>query len=292
MRCYGAIHGATDAGSPSPADDPIYRHAIPRFRALLDAKRIRATFFVVARDLADPAYARTIRALAEDGHEIANHSLDHPYDLVRLGRDAMTEQVERGAGAIEEAVGRRPAGFRAPGYTVTDELFDVLAACGVRYDASVFPCPAYYAAKVGALALLSAAGRRSASILGSPAVLAAPVEPYRAGRPYTTRGHGLLEIPVGVTVGARLPFLGTALVLAGPRGARAIAAGMRGRRFASLELHGIDLSDARADGLGALADRQLDLRVGLARKTAALEAALDRLVADGRRFGRLDEVDV
>jgi hypothetical protein len=291
VRCYGAIHGTAGEASPPPADDPIYRHAIPRFRALFDAKRIRATFFVVARDLVDPGYARTIRALAEDGHEIANHSLDHPYDLVRLGPAAMTAQVEGGARAIEQALGRRPAGFRAPGYTVTDELFEVLAACGVRYDASVFPCPAYFAAKVGALALLSAAGRRSASILGSPAVLTAPVEPYRVGRPYTTRGSGLLEIPIGVTAGARLPFLGTALVLAGPRGARAIAAGMRARRFASLELHGIDLSDARADGLGALARRQMDLRVGLARKTAALEAAIDRLAADGRRFLRLDELD-
>ena len=28
---------------------------------------------------------------------------------------------------LEGAVGRRPRGFRAPGYTITDQVFDVLA---------------------------------------------------------------------------------------------------------------------------------------------------------------------
>ncbi len=290
VRCYGAIHGLAAGAGPSAADDPIYQSAIPRLRALLDARSIRATFFVVARDLAAASYSRTIAALAADGHEIASHSLDHPYDLVRLGHSAMVEQVEGAAAAIEGAIGHRPAGFRAPGYTVTDELFEVLAASGVRYDASVFPCPAYWAAKAAALGLMRLVARKSASIVGSPAVLAAPVEPYRVGRPYTRPGAGLFEIPVGVTVGARLPFFGTALVLAGPRGARALATGMRRRGFASLELHGIDLCDAAADGLSALVGKQLDLRVGLDRKRASLDAALDQLAADGRRFVRLDEV--
>jgi hypothetical protein len=289
MRCYGAMHGLDDTVAP-PADDPIYVRAIPRLRALFDARAVRATFFVVARDLEDSSYAGIVRALADDGHEIASHSLDHPYDLVRLGRRRMVDQIEGAAVAIEGAIGRRPAGFRAPGYTVTDELFELLALSGARYDASVFPCPAYWAAKAAALAWMRLAGRTSASIVGSPAVLGAPVEPYRVGRPYTRPGDGLLEIPVGVTAGARLPFLGTALVLAGPRGARALARGMRRRGFASLELHGIDLCDAATDGLGALASRQLDLRVGLARKRSALDAALGQLAEDGRRFVRLDEL--
>lgn len=288
-RCYGAIHGMGTTGT-TPADDPVYLHAIPRVRALLDAHAVRATFFVVARDLEDPAYARTIRALADEGHEIASHSLDHRYDLVRLDRRRMVEQVEGAAVAIAAAIGRRPAGFRAPGYTVTDELFEVLAGSGARYDASVLPCPLYWTAKLATLAWMRLGGRTSASIVGSPAVLAAPVEPYRVGRPYTRPGDGLLEIPVGVTAGARLPFLGTALVLAGPRGARALTRGMRARRFASLELHGIDLCDAAADGLGALSGRQLDLRIGVDRKRAALDATLSQLAQDGRRFVRLDEV--
>lgn len=290
VRCYGAIHGLDGSSPTSPREDPIYARALPRHRALLDALRVRATFFVVARDATDPWLAGELRALAADGHEIASHSLDHRYDLVRLPTAEMTEQVDGAATALEEAVGERPHGFRAPGYTVSDALLAAVARSGARYDASVFPCPAYLAAKTAVVGAMRLLGRRSASILGSASVLAAPVEPYRIGVPYTRAGAGLLEIPVGVTPGTRLPFVGTLLVLAGPRGARAIARAMRPRGLASLELHGIDLSDAAGDCLGALAQRQPDLRVSLERKRASLEAALTQLAADGRRFVRLDEV--
>jgi peptidoglycan-N-acetylglucosamine deacetylase len=209
---------------------------------------------------------------------------------VRLPPREMAEQVDRAAAVLEGAVGARPRGFRAPGYTVSDALLAVVARSGARYDASVLPCPAYFAAKTFVLGAMRLAGRPSASILGSARVLSAPVEPYRIGVPYTRGGSGLLEIPVGVTPGARLPFLGTLLVLVGPRGARWLARAMRPRALASLELHGIDLCDAAADGLSALADRQPDLRVGLERKRASLQAALQQLGTDGRRFVRLEEV--
>ena len=135
-----------------------------------------------------------------------------------------------------------------------------------------------------------AAGRRSASIVGSAAVLAAPVEPYRIGRPYHRRGAGLLEIPIGVTARGRLPFLGTALSLAGPRASRWIASGMARRGFASLELHAIDLCDATDAGLGPLAARQTDLRVSRVRKERSLRGAIEVLRDQGRRFTTLAEV--
>jgi hypothetical protein len=58
----------------------------------------------------------------------------------------------RASDALAALTGRRPVGFRAPGYTITDGLFDVLAAEGFAYDSSVFPCPAYFAAKTAAIA--------------------------------------------------------------------------------------------------------------------------------------------
>jgi hypothetical protein len=53
---------------------------------------------------------------------------------------------------------------------------------------------------------------------------------------------------------------------------------MARRPFFNLELHGIDLADADADGIpGLLVARQPDLRVALARKRAALEEILGAL---------------
>jgi len=289
VPCYTAIHGL------EPPDDEaahaIYRRATPRLVALFADEGIDATFFAIGRDLADPAAAATLRELSEAGHEIANHSLDHLYDLTRRDPATIHEQVAGGADAIERATGVRPQGFRAPGYTITDAVFDALAHAGVTYDSSVFPCPAYYTAKAAAIGAIRLRGRRSHSVVDDPRVLLAPADPYRVGRPYWRRDGGLVELPIGVTrdLTGRLPYIGTSVVLAGERGARALTRLIAGRPLVNLELHGIDLADAEEDGLDWLAPHQPDLRRTAREKEAALRAALATLRAAGYRFVSLAE---
>ncbi len=178
---YFAIYGLPRTGAGATL---VYDVALARLRALADAAGIPLTLFVIGRDVARFESAGALRAAAAAGHEIANHSLDHRYDLVKLGRDEIRRQIEGGASAIADGCGERPVGFRAPGYTITDEVFDVLRELGVAYDASVFPCPSYYLAKATKIAAISARGRTSSSIVDNPAVLFAPTRPYRVGRPY------------------------------------------------------------------------------------------------------------
>jgi hypothetical protein len=222
------------------------------------------------------------------GHEIANHTLDHLYDLTRRDRAAIRDQIEGGAKAIERATGERPAGFRAPGYTITDEVFDVLAELGVSWDSSVFPCPAYFALKATAISWIKLRGRTSHSILDTPRVLSAPTRPYRIGRPYWTKGEGILEMPIQVTRGPRLPFIGTTVTMGGPSRARLLARACVGEPLINLELHGIDVLDA-GDGLEALRPHQMDVRVPLAQKMASLEAAIDVFKGAGYAFVTLSE---
>jgi peptidoglycan/xylan/chitin deacetylase (PgdA/CDA1 family) len=226
--------------------------------------------------------------MREGGHEIANHSLDHLYDLTRRDRQTIRAQIEGGIDAIVRATGERPLGFRAPGYTITDEVFDVLGDLGVAYDSSVFPCPPYYLAKAGALAVIRARGRESKSILDDPRVLFAPRRPYRIGRPYWKRGQGLVELPIQVTRGPRIHFIGTTVTLAGPDGARYLARMCIGEPLVNLELHGIDVLDV-SDGLEGLAPHQVDVRVPLARKIDALRAVIDVLRRAGYAFVTLRE---
>jgi len=285
---YVAIHGLGALDVPRTA---IYDKALPRLAALFDELGIKATFFAIGADLARPENARALAALAADGHEIANHSLSHYYDLTRRDIATQRREVKGGADAIEAAVGVRPVGFRAPGYTITDQLFDVLLEAGVTYDSSVFPCPPYYLAKTAAIGLYRLRGRASRSVVDDPRVLGAPADPYRIGRPYQRRGQGMLELPIGVTgdLTGRLPYIGTNVVLAGEYGARALTRLATARRFVNLELHGIDLADAREDGLEALAPHQPDLRRTAAFKRASLEAALRSLARQGHRFVTLGE---
>ncbi len=286
IRCYAAIHGL--APVTEGAERAIYRKALPRLRRLFGELDVRATFFAIGEDIDDENGA-ALRELVEEGHEVANHSLSHRYDLTRLPRRTIEREIREGADAIERATSVRPVGFRAPGYTITDEVFDVLGELGVRYDSSVFPCPAYYAAKVAAIQLIRARGRRSHSVIDDPRVLSAPANPYRVGRPYWRRsrvagGKSLIELPVGVTRGPRLPYIGTTVVLSGDRGARLLTRAIVGRPLVSLELHGIDLADAGRDGLEFLVPHQGDLRRGVDEKASALRAAIGELRRTGHRF--------
>lgn len=282
---YFSIHGLA---APEEAATLVYDVAVDRLRGLADAGRLPLTLFAIGGDLTRGASRDRLRAAANEGHEIANHSLDHRYDLVRLGRAEIERQIAGGAAAIEAACGARPVGFRAPGYTITDEVFDVLAALGVRYDASVFPCPAYWMAKAAAIGLIALRGRQSRSIVDTPSVLCAPTQPYRVGRPYWTSGRGVLEIPVQVTRGLRLPFIGTSVTLAGPTLARGLARMCVGEPLVNLELHGVDVLDA-SDGLEALRPHQPDVRIAHGRKTEAILAAASELRRAGYTFVTMRE---
>lgn len=285
---YFAIHGLAPSGA---ASDRAYDLALERMGAWAESRRIPLTLFAVGEDLEREGTAQILGVLAGRGHAIENHSYSHRYDLTRLDRDAMRREVEAGATAIARVTGRRPLGFRAPGYTVNDALFDVLDEAAVLYDSSVFPCPAYYLAKAAAMGGMRAAGRVSRSVLDTPRVLTAPQSPYRPGARWSDPGgksRCFVELPIQVTPGARLPFIGTMLGVAGARGATSLARACVGEPLVNLELHAIDFLDA-TEGLVDLAPHQPELRVPLADRMAALDAALDVLAAAGHAFVRLDE---
>jgi len=158
-------------------------------------------------------------------------------------------------------------------------MFSVLEELEVQYDSSVFPCPAYYSAKTLAIGAIRVRGRRSQSIVDDPRALTAPANPYRVGTPFWRRGDGILELPIGVTRGlfGNLPYIGTSVVLSGERGATMLTKMISGRPLVNLELHGIDLADAKLDGLEFLAPHQPDLRKSAQEKEDALRAAIRTL---------------
>jgi len=283
---YFQIHGLSEP--TGPGRNAVYDVALARLRAMASEAKLPLTLFAIGADLTRPEAARGLREARDAGHEIANHTLEHRYDLVRLDPAEMRRQIEGGATAIERAVGQRPIGFRAPGYTITDAVFGVLRDVGVEYDSSVFPCPAYWAAKAAVISWIRARGRTSRSIVDHPAVLTAPVEPYRVGTPYYRRGNGIIEFPIQVTRGPRIHFIGTTVTMAGPAGARLLTRMCLGSPLVNLELHGIDVLDA-SDGLDALRPHQHDVRIPLSRKLEALHATYDVIRRAGYAFVTLAE---
>jgi peptidoglycan-N-acetylglucosamine deacetylase len=287
---YFAIHGLgpLDSTSGGPRAHLGYDVALLRLASFADAHAIPLTLFAIGQDLARADNTLALRALARRGHAVENHSLSHRYDFARASKREILEEIDAGARAIFAATGERPRGFRAPGYTVNDRVFDALEELGVAWDSSVFPCPAYYGLKALALGWIRLRGRRSRSVLDTPWVIAAPTRPYRPGKPWHRRGaRALVELPIQVTPKLRVPFIGTTIGLSGAR-AGELASRCLGEPVINIELHLMDFLD-RADGLDDLAEHQPELRVPLADRLRALEAVVEILKKAGYAFVRVDE---
>ena len=68
-----------------------YDRVLPRFLELLDRHRVKATFFVIGRDVAE--HALLMRRLAADGHELANHTMHHNKQLVNLSDIEIHDEI-------------------------------------------------------------------------------------------------------------------------------------------------------------------------------------------------------
>jgi hypothetical protein len=289
---YYRIHGLTEpprTGANAHLAHPVYDIALERCLSFASELGIPLTLFVVAADLERPQNVAILRLALELGHEIGSHSKDHLYDLVRRSPAEQREQVEGALTLFERHLGIRPQGFRAPGYTVSDQLLRIVRDAGHTYDSSVFPCPPYYAAKAAALTLIKLRGRTSHSVLDDPRVLTAPTQPYRIGEPYTTPGEGLWEFPIQVTRGPRLPFIGTALTMAGRLGARALTELVVGEPFVNLELHGIDFLDERDGGVEGLRGYQPDVKVRWGEKARTIGSVVKRVQRATSVFTTLEQ---
>jgi hypothetical protein len=293
LECYFRIH-ALGHEPPAAARFAILRRCLPRFRDLFARHGVRATFFVVGRDLDEDQEGRALLGqLARDGHELGNHSYSHPYDLVRLGPAEIAREIDRAHQAIAACAGAPPVGFRAPGYEISADVIDILRARHYAYDSSAFPSAPYYGAKAAIMGLMQLIGRKSGSFLGSPRVVMAPRRPYRpsAGAPYREGELDIVELPMAVTPLLRWPVIGTSLITAPGWMRRWLVSAALREPFFNLELHGIDLCDAAGDQIPAeLIARQPDLRRPLEAKLAALDATLAEVAAAGAGFQRLDQV--
>jgi len=280
---YCRIHGLAEALLDARAKQLVADVAIPRFLDLLAETGAPATFFAIGEDARTLATAAALGRAHRAGVELASHSHAHDYRLSRALPEQIAEDLAQADAALEVITGSAPAGFRAPGYTLSAPLYEATEARGYLYGSSVFPAAPYWAAKAAVMGALALAGRPSHAQLDSPRVLLAPRTPYWPDRaaPYR-RGTGeVLELPITVTPRLRLPFIGT-LVTSLPWALvrRCYRACLSAPLF-NFELHALDLLDA-SDGIPeALVARQRDLRTAWPQKRARIATVLRWLAEDG-----------
>lgn len=132
---YMKTHG--DAGWES---FPSYLDiVVPRVLRFLKERNLKITFFIVGQDAALEQNREALCSIAAAGHEIGNHSFNHEPWLHLYSKNELVEEFEKTETALMDVIGKRPVGFRGPGYSLSPTVLEVLAERGYEYDCSTLP---------------------------------------------------------------------------------------------------------------------------------------------------------
>src|SRR5947207_8920020 len=132
---YMKTHG--DAGWES---FPSYLDVVaPRALEFLRERDLNITFFIVGQDAALEKNHNALRSIADAGHEIGNHSFNHEPWLHLYSKAELVEEFDRTENALQNVIGKRPVGFRGPGYSLSPTVLEVLAERRYEYDCSTLP---------------------------------------------------------------------------------------------------------------------------------------------------------
>ena len=110
---------------------------------LLAERRVRATFFVLG--WVAERHGALIRRIANEGHEIASHGYAHELLSAQTTKQ-FQEDIRKSKRILEDLTGEAVWGYRAPGYSLTEETkwaLPLLVEEGYRYDSSLCVVPGH-----------------------------------------------------------------------------------------------------------------------------------------------------
>lgn len=231
-------------------ESAIYTQAVPEFLRLLDLFSIKATFFCIGQDLSIDSNKEVVAEIVRRGHEVANHTMNHPKDWTAINSSDILAEIARCHDALATA-GVKPVGFRASGYYLDRNLVSALHRMGYVYDSSVLP--SYAVSLLMPLGrILMARSTKGNWSYGQLAYALAPLQPYFLDEQdifHQANIGSLLELPIAVVPLVRLPFHST-FVFA--MGLWLFEWGLRAFRRSGLPLvyvfHAVDLLDGDANG--------------------------------------------
>jgi hypothetical protein len=193
-------------GDPGWETFPSYLDVVvPRVLAVLKQWGWTITVFVVGQDAVLERNREALGALAAAGHEFGNHSFRHEPWLHLYSEPEIEQEIARAEEAVEAATGRKPQGFRGPGYSLSRSTLRVLAGRGYLYDASTLPTFLGPLARIYYFLASNLKGEEKAqrkTLFGRLSDGLRPVRPYR----WQLENGQLLEIPVTTMPLLKLPF--------------------------------------------------------------------------------------
>ncbi len=91
--------------------------------SIMDEKKVKGSFFVVG-EIADKL-AEKLRRMDRNGHDIACHNWVHLRPVTMTPAE-FREQLLQAKGKLEEILGHKVAGYRAPSFGIDDERLDIV----------------------------------------------------------------------------------------------------------------------------------------------------------------------
>ena len=134
----GAFENTLGRGDWSGLESRV-EHQCHAILALLDDARVKGTFFCLG--WVAERHPLLISAIHKQGHELACHGMAHER-IFRFTEDEFRQDVLRAKALIEDASGASVAGYRAPSFSLTADVwwaYDVLADAGFSYSSSLYP---------------------------------------------------------------------------------------------------------------------------------------------------------
>lgn len=99
---------------------------------ILKKHKVKATFFLTGVWV--EKFSELAKSIAYEGHEIGNHSYDHP-DMVNISHDEIVENILKGENAIKKIIGIDPHPlFREPFGSWNKKVFKAVGAAGYKYS--------------------------------------------------------------------------------------------------------------------------------------------------------------
>lgn len=186
--------------------DIMYESALPSFLDLLDAFNVKATLFVVGRDLLSPSKVNLLRKAVKKGHEIANHTMNHTEGFSFLPFNKKKQEIEDAECIIQDKLCVVTKGFRTPSNDVDNNVLRILEDRGYVYDSSLLPT--YYGPLLKRLKFSSLKISRKDHYLGKPLYGLSPLIPYHPSyEAIWKKGKmKIIEVPITTMPWLRFPF--------------------------------------------------------------------------------------
>jgi peptidoglycan/xylan/chitin deacetylase (PgdA/CDA1 family) len=194
-----------------------FRAGLENLSNFFSRNNIKTTMFMVGNDFLYKKNHAAINNIFDDGHEIANHSMTHPQGFRCLSEREKEKELVSVSDICLDVVGKRPVGFRSPGWNIDDTTLPLLNKLKYKYDSSVFPTSLMPMMKFAHWSSTSKLTKQDRTTMGQIKYIFAPLRPYHVSNDSLgDRGNNtLIEFPVSVTPLLRIPFFATLLLFTG-----------------------------------------------------------------------------